>query len=115
MGYLTPVLIRNDSLCSIKKNKDEAIEELIKASSSNKTMSHCVGCCANAMESPGTRHADINRVLVVHGNSWVDLSDNKWELERNDKVFIDYLRACVEIAERDVKLLKKKLKELEDK
>lgn len=60
-----------------------------------------------------TEHADCPRTLVVYGNTWIDLSEALYHIEKfKDR---DYFKTCLKIAENQVKELKKQLKEAEAK
>jgi hypothetical protein len=75
------------------------------------------GSCAIVLKP---QHADISRTLVVHGNCWVDLTQEKWDKGikdvqgRTDKIYLNYIKDCIKLARQDIMELSKSLKELEE-
>lgn len=112
MGFLTPILIRNDSAHQIKENSEEFAKRVYDVVCNFRPESLPLAHHCNAMESLGARHADVDRVIVVHGNTWVDLSSEACEIEKTDSVYISYLEDCLKIAKSAVSQLQKKLNEL---
>lgn len=56
-----------------------------------------------------TMHADCPRTIVIYGNTWTDLSDALYNTDKyKDR---DYYKTALKIADQQVKLLKKQLKE----
>jgi len=138
MGYLTPLLFRNDSLDMLKKDPDtlnkieSACHSLEKSAISLVSYSKSPwwkfwkkqenkGICCNPIESLGTRHADDSRVIVIYGNSWIDLYDEIWKHEKGsieldhkiDKTHMSYLKKCIKIAKDTIKCLELVLKKNE--
>ncbi len=60
-----------------------------------------------------TQHADCDRVLVIRGNGWIDLTDALYRMDAYGDD--DYFKSCLTVAERYVKELKKQLKEATSK
>jgi hypothetical protein len=135
MGYLTPILIRNDSL-GIIQDSPETLKKIISACQNpdegslslhywtkppwwkfwEKPKRMMSGDC-NPMESLGTRHADISRVIVVSGNTWIDLSGEIWKHgnypnkeHREDETHFNYIVSCIKIAKETIKQLETILK-----
>jgi hypothetical protein len=133
MGYLTPMLFRNDDIHMLKEDP-EALDKIYSACQTPRPTDISLqgnfrrkpwwafwkkkewGCsCGGAVESLGTRHADENRVIVVYGNTWSDISFeyvnrkfNKFDpTVRMDKIMLDYLETCANIALDDAMALKK--------
>jgi hypothetical protein len=56
-----------------------------------------------------TMHADCPRTIVIYGNTWIDLSDALGDMKKyKDR---EYFKDCLQIADEQVKTLKKQLKE----
>ena len=133
MGYLTPILLRNDDIHLLKEDP-LALDKLLDACRETKQKDYSLqgnfrrkpwwafwkkkewGCsCGGAIDSLGTGHADENRVIVVHGNTWSDISREYCarrfsmlgEKPRMDDTMLDYLDTCASIAINDAKSLKK--------
>jgi len=114
MGYLTPILIRNDSAHMLRDGKlqKQICKKLYYATVEYEASSISInypggGVNINPIETLGTAHADVRRVIVISGNDWIDLSR---EAYKYDVEPTEYLRECLRIAERDVKTLKKRIK-----
>lgn len=72
MGFLTPVLIRNDALSDLEDKS--FLARLIAACVNRKSQSISAYSFSNAVECLGTRHADEPRLLVVKGNTMIEIS-----------------------------------------
>jgi len=137
MGYLTPMLFRNDDIHLLKEDP-QALEKILDACNDTKPKEYSLqgnfrrkpwwafwkkkewGCsCGQAIDSLGTAHADQNRVIVVYGNTWSDITHEYMirkygildEKPRMDDTMLDYLESCADIAYRDAKDLKKFISE----
>jgi hypothetical protein len=140
MGYITPVLFYNDSIDSIEKDfyfgkrlvnqisrttekervsnvsvlgfKEKWIDKILKTfglARVNRTDCQSVSQCANILKP---EHMDTQRVIVVYGNDWIDLTDQgEREFTENNP----YLLSCLTIADRHVKLYKRYVKENKEK
>ena len=131
MGYLTPILFRNDSGHMLNKSPDEVIQAIKRAMMSHEDKSYSVryvrkrkwyqfwkpkktvtGVDCNPIEALGTRHADQDSVIVLSGNTWIDLSKLRYgSWDRNDATYIKYVEDCIKIAQRHLTDLKKVVKE----
>lgn len=140
MGYLTPILIRNDDLDLLKEDP-QAIDKIYSACIADtehsislqryRTRKHWwqfwkprvsknwCSSSGDAINSLGPQHADANRVLVVYGNTWCDIDQEYFKRKynhnnepiRNDKIMLDYLESCADIAAQSAKSLKKYITE----
>ena len=125
MGFLTPILIRNDAvhLFKDKKMQKQICEKLFYATCEREaghiSLHHPKGGIdINPIETLGTRHADVQRVIVISGNGWVDLSEEVYGLSRTVQMSesnLNYLKGCLRIAQRDITQLKKVIKASEEK
>jgi len=136
MGYLTPVLFYNDSTADIEN--DYSFNENLSSTLSGAYSRHrddkisvrgykqywfdkvlnFFGLARirrtdwNSSSNVATilkpEHMDTQRVIVVYGNTWLDLTD-QGEKEFTDKN--EYVITCLGIADRYVKLYKRFLKE----
>lgn len=119
MGYLTPFLVHNDAAHMLLKDpklgeklynatqsfKDEDI--LLQSFKKNPWWKfwkkrNVEGAYHGYLECLSTAHADTDRVIVIHGNSWIDLTNAK------DRGYI-YFEECLNVADREVKRLKKSI------
>lgn len=137
MGYLTPMLFRNDDIHLLKEDP-EALDKIYSACQNTKPVDMSLqgnfrrkpwwafwkkkewGCsCGGAIDSLGTAHADQKRVIVVYGNTWSDITHEYvirkfgilGEKPRMDDIMLDYLESCANIAYDDAKDLKKFISE----
>lgn len=125
MGYLTPILLYNDTIHEMKEDPTFT-KKLYDAAISGKDdldvfyqVGNGSGSCAQVLRA---KHADDSRTLVVWGNTWWDLSDYAW---RDDEALRKYfnsrmpdvntLKTLVRIAKQDIKQIEKKIKEMEGK
>lgn len=122
MGFLTPFLFRNDSIHELKNKKiaKQIVEKIIESCSQHKPHSLSTnypngGGSCNAVECLGTGHMDESRLILIYGNTWLDLSRETYELSKSHDVHKKFLKDAAKIAERELKLLKKALKNLEEK
>ena len=118
MGYLTPLLIRNDSIEDIRNHPQETIEQIIRAIQQPEPYTLQIGSFYNPIESLGSRHADISRTVVIGGNHWQELSNpllSVEDIQNMQEHQLDYLKKNVKLAETHIEKLKKKIKEAEDK
>jgi len=103
MGMLTPVLIRNDDLGEIEDDKS-FIKRLVYACLLTKKQSiSALGCC-NAVECMGTKHADVSRLLVVRGNTMMELNPY------SDKDVSEFELECAKFAKKEANEIIKKYK-----
>lgn len=137
MGYLTPMLFRNDDIHMLDQDPD-TLDKIYSACQIQQHTDISLlgnwrrkpwwafwkkkewGCsCGNAIDSLGTRHADENRVIVVYRNTWADITHEYnirrftmlKEKPRMDGIMLDYLESCANIAYKDAKDLKKFISE----
>ena len=75
MGYVTPILIRNDGLHDITNNPKEFVSNLYDIIQHGEDASIPVGGFANVAEVLRTKHADTRRVLLVTGNTMFDIGN----------------------------------------
>lgn len=130
MGYLTPILFRNDSGQMLDKSPEEVIDAIREAMSSHEDKSYGVryyrtrkwyqfwklkktvtGIDCNPIEALSTRHADQSSVIVFYGNSWIDLSKllySTWT--RDSETYIKYVEDCIKLAQNHLTDLKKVVK-----
>lgn len=132
MRYLTPILVRNDCLNSLKKEPTQVVDGIINASLSNEEQNISIhyrqqrkwwqfwkskrivsGMDLNPMYSLGCRHADTDRLILISGNTWIDLSTYAFSTERRIKAKQDFLRDSIKIAQRHLAELKKRVETLE--
>lgn len=130
MGYLTPILFRNDSAQMLSKEPEQVIAIIKKAMSNHKDQTYAIhyrkprkwwqfwkkqewsGVDVNPIEALRTRHADENSVIVFYGNTWVDLSQliyGKWE--KDSETYLKYVEDCVKLAQSHLTDLKRVIKE----
>jgi hypothetical protein len=135
MGYLTPILFRNDYIHELVSDPEQLAKIVHDASVSSVSKSYgfvakkknedrrwwqfwkskttTSGILANPVKALKSKHADSNRVILVNGNSWIDLSEyihsTKWRVSE------EYIEEAVKIAQRHVSELKKVLKARQEK
>jgi len=142
MGFLTPVLLYNDSIhelpedphfprrlySAVMSGKDEDVfvrsyrptwfDKLLKVFGLYRMpKEHEWQGTSSFAQVLRSKHADDARVLVVYGNTWFDISDHAY-LEDSALTRIgerplskDILKPLVSIVDRDLKVLKHKLKD----
>ena len=116
MGFLTPILIRNDCLHFFKDKKlrKEICDKIHNACLRNYEQSIPISNHCNAIESLGSEHADCVRVIIIIGNSWIDIRDDIWNNKREDEDYINYLKNYSNILKDKLKDIKDKIKKLEN-
>lgn len=128
MGFLTPIMFHNDALHAFKKDPEQVMEIISKACREHKAKSYGFttydkpkwwqfwkkkmfrSSYANYIKSLGTAHADVNRVVVITGNSWVDLTSSTYQEEVN----LDYIEKCLKIAQSQITQIKREVKTLRE-
>jgi len=115
MGYLTPILIHNDDLDQIIKNPQQLIDAIQKACNSFQPMDHGIGNCANVIESLPTEHADFDRVIVISGNTWMDVTRESYKEAETINEKLTLRPVWKSIYANAIKLLKATTKRLEQK
>lgn len=70
MGYNSVVLVLNDCLGDIEKDKDfgNKISGAVSALHNNNQIDIHSGCCVNAATAISCQHADITQIIAVGGN-----------------------------------------------
>jgi hypothetical protein len=111
MGNLTPILIYNDfaHIFNNKKLRKEICEELYYALCDSRQKNINISDNGH-MKSLGYGHADSPRVIVIYGNTWMDIEKLK---DRNDDVYKQYLKDCLEVLKEKTKRFEDKIKEVE--
>lgn len=112
MGFLTPILVRNDGVSELEKYPEEAAQKILYASMEHQPQSITVGHHVNVMKSLGTAHADVPRTIVVYGNTWLDLDQAIRDLQETN-VPVSYVKNCLDQARSAIKRLEKALKKVE--
>ena len=110
MGFLTPILVRNDAIDFLLQNPLKTLRQIETACLHREARSLPVGTSCNPMESLGTRHADTARVIVIMGNTWLDISDIAYGNREKDSI-TNHEEGCFNIAADVIKRLRKKIKE----
>jgi len=95
MGFLTPILIHNDCVHIFKNKKlqKEICEKIYYACLLNKEKNISIAGYCNYIKSLGYKHADNSRVIVVHGNTWKDVTRESYKgigIDRIDDGYIEY-------------------------
>lgn len=114
MGFLTPILVYNDYIHILenKKLQKKICEEIYSVCLQNKEQDIII----TNMKSLGCRHADHSRVIIVHGNTWKDITKESYkEINRIDDGYIEYLEECKRIIESDLDSLKSRIKQLKQR
>lgn len=112
MGFLTPVLIRNDALDLIRNPKyvQEFCDDLFNACLEREQSTVSIAGFCNPVEVLGCKHADEPRLIVVNGNTMVEL--NPYRLPKRGSAF--YME-CAKFARKEAADFLKKYKEQEGK
>jgi hypothetical protein len=110
MGFLTPVLIRNDAIDMIKdpKYSKQFCEDLFRSCIERKPSDISIGGFANPVEVMGCKHANEPRLLVVMGNTMVEI--NPYDDESVSKKS-DFMLECAKFARKESSDFIKKMKE----
>ena len=115
MGYLTPILIHNDDLDQIRENPQQLIDAIQKACNSFQPMDHGIGRSANAIESLSAEHADFDRVIIISGNTWIDVTRESYKETEAINEKLTLRPVWKSIYANAIKLLKTTTKRLEQK
>lgn len=108
MGMLTPILIRNDWLEDIKNHPEEFVNEILRAANTG----HSTSLMNGAALSLGYNHSSHDRVLVVIGNTWIDLMASFHQVESDcSAIKINFLFQCIKIVKEAIRSINKKIKE----
>lgn len=129
MGYLTPILFRNDSASTIRDNPDQVANAIYFAMNNEKGSHYPIysyaprkwwqfwrdpkrttGVNVNPIEALGTRHADQTSVILFHGNGWIDLSEFIYK-KNWGSMTIDQLEKYVKISQEHLTQIKRVIKE----
>jgi hypothetical protein len=115
MGYLTTVTVYNDGLDLIKQDPVGFCDKLYETALNHKTKDFGICGFANFAHVQQTRHADDHTTYVHMGNCVTEVNpysrDFKELLERNP----GFAAALINHLDRDVKALKKMLRERESR
>jgi hypothetical protein len=108
MGFLTPVLIRNDALDLIKdpKYSQKFCDDLFSACCERNPSTISIAGFCNPVEVLGCKHADEPRLIVVKGNTMVELNPYKLPHRKND-----FYENCANFAKKEASDFLKKYKE----
>jgi len=119
MGYLTTITFRNDSVHSIKDNKDRLVEVILDATCGAGGMHN--GCAHDEYVGSAdlicqrTRHADEHTVYVHMGNTVQEMNSYAPETRRLLEKCPSFFDSCVTHLEQEVRYLKKMKKEYLEK
>jgi hypothetical protein len=111
MGYLTTVTICNDGLSLLKSDPVDFCSKLYYAAISQEVQDLGVGSFCNFANVQKTRHADDHTTYVHMGNCVTEVSAHSEEFKRLLSQHPDFAAALVGHLEREVKDLKKMIKE----
>ncbi len=103
MGYLTPILIRNDALQTIIENPKKFVDGITNKMHEGGTLS--LGNHANPVEVFKTKHMDIPRVFIVNGNTMFEVKPN---LENKESAR-DFYKKSFKIAKQIIKNCEREL------
>jgi len=108
MGFLTPILIRNYAVDMIKDESysQKFCEDLFRACMTREETSVSIGGYCNLVESLGCKHADEPRLIVVRGNTMVELNPYKLPNSKNE-----FYEKCAKFAKMESLDFLKKYKE----
>lgn len=130
MGYLTPILFRNDHADLLDNEPEQVIATIKVAMQAYIAQSYPIieyrkpkwyqflkkkdwfGINTNPIEALSPKHSSDNSTIVIHGNTWIDLTAVKYN-GLDDQNF-SYLEDCLKIAQKDITALKKMIKEAKD-
>lgn len=111
MGYLTTVTVYNDGLGLLKKYPQEFCDKLCKASGSMETTDFGLGGFYNFAQVQRTRHADDHTTYVHMGNCVTEVNQYSEEFRALVDRRPDFALQLVAHLDREVKALKKMIKE----
>jgi len=79
MGYNSVVLILNDCLNEIKKDKEfgDKVDDAVMRLHNGNQVDINSGCCVNAATAISCQHADVTQIIAVGGNCATVLA-NLW-------------------------------------
>jgi len=117
MGYLTTITIRNDALQVIEDNKDQFVEGVLEACRNTVRYKEyfSVGGNANPVVLQTPRHADSCTIYVHMGNTVVEMnpySEHTEEMLARSPDFFDRVLKFMESEVRELKALKKRVKQM---
>jgi hypothetical protein len=104
MGYLTPILIRNDALNTIQEHSEKFVEGIINKMYEGGELplgNHC-----NPVEVFQTQHMDIPRVFIVNSNTMFEVNSNL----KNKEFAKDFYLQSIKIAKQIIKDCERELK-----
>ena len=104
MGYLTTVLIRNDSFSTIREHSNEFVEGIYNKMHEGGTLP--LGNYCNPVEIFKTEHMDIPRVFIVNGNTMFEVKSNL----KNKEFAKDFYLQSIKIAKQIIKDCERELK-----
>jgi hypothetical protein len=129
MGFLTPILFRNDSADILEQEPEQVVQAIISAMNNtrerNKSFSirstskrkwyqlwkpkrSFAGTVhANPIEALKTRHAETTSLFLFRGNTWTDLTEYIYNRDETD---LEYIETSVKIAQKHLNELKKIVK-----
>lgn len=103
MGYLTQILIRNDSLQTIEKYSKEFVEGIIEKMHEGGDLP--LGNECNPVKIFQTKHADVPRVFIVNGNTMFEVNNNL----KNKEFAKNFYKQSIKIAKQIIKECEKNL------
>jgi len=119
MGYLTTITIRNDALQTIQDNADVFMEKLLCFCGSWGSLGReeyfGVGNHGNPVVLQTPRHADSCTIYVHMGNTVVEMnpySEHTEEMLARSPDFFDRVLKFMESEVRELKALKKRVKQM---
>jgi hypothetical protein len=104
MGYLTPILIRNDALNTIQEHSEEFVQGIKNKMDNGGELP--LGNYCNPVEIFKTEHMDIPRVFIVNGNTMFEVKSNL----KNKEFAKDFYKQSIKIAKQIIKDCERELK-----
>ena len=99
MGLLTPILVRNDELNQLTDNEERTVLDIYSMACNPHRMR------STGLVSVGYSHADHDRVLIVSGNTMIDVG------RIDEKCSAESIKSRIKILSSEVRRMKRALKE----
>ena len=113
MGYMTTINFLNDAYIFIKENSGQVINNILDAMKNEREnmKTYRIDSFCNPMQASKIAHADVPRLYLCWGNSFVEMG------QRNDiaNSMLDVRKKFLKKAKDLIKEEEKQIKKIEDK